>query len=461
MTSRSLPTLFLCFASLALSAQYGDGLNGSAFNGLWSLDRQPAAIGLSPFKVELNLFRSTLDVDNSYLALERERMGFMGFGNMVRPQATEGYLGGVGMQQRSIDIHARVQGPSIMLRAGARTTVALTTGARHATRASGIDALADLFGGRILGHTHGEVRPMDELAAEVNTLSWGEAGIHLARHIPLGERFDLHVGLAAKYLAGAVGGYLRNAAPTLNATNADHVTLEDVDLEYGLSNMGALGSLRGLSDLMQGMGIGADAGFILTWKPATLHDEEGDITPRKRDYIARLGLSVTDMGSIRFGEGSVQRHVQDGTAALAAVEATAMPGFSDIDATIEALVQGQRSIASEQGLRMALPTAVHADLDIQASGRVFINMATTLGIDRGPQAVMMPHNLSITPRFGGRRVEVGLPVSLHQFDRLKVGIAMRVGGFMVGSDKLGGLFGLTNLSGMDAYLGLKVNLAHK
>jgi hypothetical protein len=458
MTSRTSITLILGSLTLGLNAQYGDGLNGSAFNGLWALDRQPAAIGLSPNKLEVNLFHLTADVDNSYLALERERLGFMGFGNMIRPQTGEGHLGMSGLQQRSIDIHARVQGPAVMYRIGNRTTVALSTGLRHATRATGIDALTDLFGGRVLGYTNGEVRPMDELAAEVNTLSWGEAGIHLAQHFPISERVDLHVGVAGKYLAGIAGGYIRNEAPTLDATDPDNILLHDVDLQYGISDFGGLGTMGSMTDLVQGMGIGMDAGAVLTWKPAMRHDEDGQVVAAKRDYIARLSLSVTDMGGIRFAGNTVQRHIQNGRVCLADAEGMSAPAFAEIDATIAELVQGEHQAAGSAGMHMALPTAMHANLDLQATGKVFINMAATMGIDRGLQAAHIPHNLSITPRFGGRRVEVGLPVSLHQFDRLKVGMALRVGGFMVGSDKLGGLFGLTNLSGMDLYMGVKVNL---
>jgi hypothetical protein len=69
--------------------------------------------------------------------------------------------------------------------------------------------------------------------------------------------------------------------------------------------------------------------------------------------------------------------------------------------------------------------------------------------------VHRPAELSITPRYETRWLEVSLPVSLYDWYLPRVGLAIRVYGFTIGCDKLGGFFNFNDFTGMDVYFSIK------
>ena len=67
------------------------------------------------------------------------------------------------------------------------------------------------------------------------------------------------------------------------------------------------------------------------------------------------------------------------------------------------------------------------------------------------------HNqFSFGPRFRKRMFCAAIP--LDRFGNVGIALSARYGGFFKGSDRLGGLFGLTRVSGADIYFGAKVRL---
>ena len=57
--------------------------------------------------------------------------------------------------------------------------------------------------------------------------------------------------------------------------------------------------------------------------------------------------------------------------------------------------------------------------------------------------------------------EVALPLSLYRLKEPRIGINVRVGPVMIGSDKVGALLGLTDLGGMDVYMGVRIAIKEK
>ncbi len=83
------------------------------------------------------------------------------------------------------------------------------------------------------------------------------------------------------------------------------------------------------------------------------------------------------------------------------------------------------------------------------------------GMDRGLNSFMAPSNVSIVPRIETRHFELGLPVSFYQLHAMRIGLALRAGPIMIGSDKLGAAFGLTDVGGMDLSIGTKINIGKR
>lgn len=459
-TRTTLCTALASFLVLSAAGQFADGLNGSSYNGLWSLESQPAGISLSPNKTEINVISGFADADNSYFHLKGKGVpGLFNFSGKVLAGgegAAAAPLGG----ERSITTHARILGPSVLFHAGPKTTLALTTAFRFAGSVTDLDAISKVVGGGTLSYDIGGPRVMNELRFRVAQMAWAEVGAHAAHRFDLGPAMALHAGISAKYLIGIAGMYARNEAPTLTALSGEEPTLQDVDLTYGHSDLGALAHHSGMGDLMQGSGIGVDAGLVWEWKraPGSRTNKHAAVND---DHRLRIGLAVTDLGSIAFKAGSTH-HISGGKAPLASLGNIGAADADGVDTLLSGmLLDDPQASRTGDGMRMALPTTLHATVDVHAFGKVYVNAAASFGMDRGALAVVSPSNISLTPRFQSRFFELGIPVSLYQFRAPRIGAALRVGPLMVGSDKLGGLFGLTDVGGMDVYMGVKVNLGKR
>ncbi len=64
---------------------------------------------------------------------------------------------------------------------------------------------------------------------------------------------------------------------------------------------------------------------------------------------------------------------------------------------------------------------------------------------------------AIIPRYETDRFELSTPLSLHDFNELRLGLSARYGFFTLGTDKLGAFLGLNNFDGFDFYMMVKIN----
>ncbi len=110
---------------------------------------------------------------------------------------------------------------------------------------------------------------------------------------------------------------------------------------------------------------------------------------------------------------------------------------------------------------VALPMVYHAHMDLNLLGGLYFRTAATVGLDRGKEAPRTPSQICGSLRFESRSFDIGVPVTFHQLQGMRIGLAMRLGPVMVGSDKIGGLLGLTNIGGMDVHVGLKLNFGRR
>src|SRR3569832_2707166 len=100
-------------------------------------------------------------------------------------------------------------------------------------------------------------------------------------------------------------------------------------------------------------------------------------------------------------------------------------------------------------------------LDYQIVTNLLINATWIQRWKRNTTEVVASNLLSITPRYEHAWFDVAIPQSLYQYDRFRMGIAFRIAGLTIGSDKLGGMLGLTDLGGMDYYASLSFLLDRK
>ena len=161
---------------------------------------------------------------------------------------------------------------------------------------------------------------LNEELINVNHLTWAEYGFNYSQIIKEeGEHF-LKGGANLKYLAGYAAAYVFSNNLEYNLYNDDTTQYLSGDFGYGYSqsiddaandNLGMDG-MFGLPKA-SARGFGLDLGVVYEWRPDFKdykYDMDGEMNLWARDqnkYKVRVGLSLTDLGGMRFTKGGLSR----------------------------------------------------------------------------------------------------------------------------------------------------------
>ena len=447
---RLLPFAIVLLPSF-VSAQYGAGMAGSTYEGVWGLGSQPASILLGTDKAEINVLRFGADLNSSYFYFAQQQLGLFGYGNRVQVNTNDAELSAIGTTDRAVGLDLRVMGPSFSKRIGEHSAVAFSTGIRGSFVAMDLDQLARKFGVDTIRIEPGRSRRMEEIALRSATIGWAEIGPSFGHSFPVGNRIRLHTAVSAKHAMGLFADQATTRPPLLSGLGGDVQSITQVELDHALA-MPARD--EGLGGWITGNGWNADAGAVL--------EILGQDSSGNGNYKFRIGAAVTDLGFIHFNKHTTVSSVRNGTTTVDELNDFSIQGIEQLDTALSRILLGD-PMASRKGtsFRMGLPAAAHFSVDYSPVPHVAIRAEAMLGLRSAPADAAVRDQLSIAPRFETRNFSVAVPFSMDRFNAPVVGLALRVCGFMVGSDRIGGLFGLNQVSGADLYFGVKVRLKGK
>lgn len=170
---------------------------------------------------------------------------------------------------------------------------------------------------------------------------------------------------------------------------------------------------------------------------------------RAQQYKFKLGLSITDIGSINYKNS--ENTVYDASGDLNAAEFE----FKDIDQVLEDNFPNTTTTGDQ---KIALPTALQIMADYYIGSRLYVGMHTGLSMRSSAElnANQIINTVTVAPRFETKWFSVYSPLGLRQYGDLAWGLGMRVGPLTVGSGSI-----LTNLisdnsKNADVYVGLKI-----
>ncbi|HRU18429.1 MAG TPA: DUF5723 family protein, partial [Bacteroidia bacterium] len=175
-----------------------------------------------------------------------------------------------------------------------------------------------------------------------------------------------------------------------------------------------------------------------------------------KKYDLKLGLSLIDLGFIRFNGNARTFSLKNASAVWPGFDTTKITGYEHADSIFSAKLYGDANISrSGSGFNMILPAAASFQVDWSITPKYYLNLAVIQNIQIFDRSVTRASQVSFTPRFETRRVEVSLPMSLYQYNFFRAGIAIRYKWFVLGSDNLGWWPGLYEMNGLDFYFGFK------
>lgn len=448
------------------------GLAQSNYGGTNALYLNPASLADSRHRFYLNVVGVDVNFYNSYLQLDlpgpaRE------FLDGTRPFRKE-YLS---EQLAGRPVFASITGegrlPSLQLALGPRQGIAFTNRVRAFMQASTVsESLARL--GRYGFDQADELGLADRLLTDnrfvLTAGAYHEFALSYARTLTANQTHFWKVGGTAKYLVGLGGGYLLNDGTSYRIYNSDSIQVQSRNLSYGFVNPDLYnqagftpGSLYGAQQ--PGRGFGLDVGVTYEWRPDyekyqyRMDGKEWTDNSRNK-YRLRVGLALTDLGSISYNN---EQHVRQAklannrTLQIGQLDTVKINNADDLAPVLERLV-GLES--QSRRFSSSLPTTVRLSADYRLMNHLFAGLLWTQNLlptaTVGQRSI---NSLALTPRIEFSHLEVAAPVLLaNNYQKVQVGAMVRLGPLVLGSDNVGGLFGLTSTTGADFYLSLGLAL---
>lgn len=446
----ALPSLLLAafLRPNNVAAQEQLGMRLERFSGLYGAAVNPAFSANMPHPWEINLFSAEVFAENNYAYFQETSVQRLlrNSDNVIaehditpeRPAPANAIIQSFYNSDIKAkgNLHTRVSGPGFAMRIAEQHVLGITTALRADFSASKIPS--DLYYPRISELKRGETVNLDPFSFQ--TLAWGEIGLHYSHYDPE-QQFGW--GVTPKLLLGVAGGFGRSErAFSFTPGGGDTALVGQPVWTYGLS-----GDILDGGDKIgiDGMGFATDIGAF-TVEP----DEDG--------YRWRAGVSLLDVGWVKFKNGAEQHQVQfenirtiDGANLKADDPRAYTRVLSDV------VLGDPNASLQKNSMVIGLPTAISFQADWRAVPNVYVASVLVQRIPIFPNSIKRPSTLAVVPRFENRWFSVSLPVVLNDWRSLRAGVAARLGWLYLGTDNLGAFTNKGDLTGVDAYIGLKIN----
>jgi outer membrane protein OmpA-like peptidoglycan-associated protein len=432
---------------LTASSQSFVGYGYDNYSGVNGVLLNPGSLADSKYKVNVNIFAISALAGNNAYELDRSKLLGLHFSNLSEGN---GYYKSTNTDYKYAYFNTDILGPS--------ATISLTSK----------DALGLITRARVIGNVYNLGNPLFQLMGNSNTNfyntniinrslqnkvnSFAEAGVSYGRVLMKNDHAELKIGITGKYIVGLGYGSVSSGQMSLNLDPANNIANlnADVTAQYSgnLDNVG-----NGTSVLKQlgkngGKGIGLDFGFVYEWKKSD-----------PSEYKMRLGMSVTDIGSVKY-TNSPNSQTYTMTADGHNTSEFVKQDGETYDAYINrlktnALMVNKSAVPSG---KVNLPTAVHLNIDYQIYKRLYIDadvLFNTIAAN-SPVNANYVTTFTVTPRLEKKWLSIYSPVSYNVQGQLNWGAGVRFGPLFVGSGSVLSSMLKQRIQTADAHIGLTI-----
>ena len=341
-----------------------------------------------------------------------------------------------------------LMGPGFMVRVNEQLAVGVRSAAK--VWSSGTNIPTELNYQRYDKRPFGADFGVDDI--QFSLMSWIETGVSLAYRVPTYSG-SFGFGLAAKFMRGYESGFLRNRSPFLMSKQPDmSFVIESVDADFGYTTSNIDASQEGFDLTANGAGFGFDAGITYA-----VEDREGTPT-------LRLSAALNDIGGIRFNRNAVYHRLKNDMPALQRYDDYRdLSGLEDLPELVDRFIASATSrdepgfAVETNAFRVGLPSTFNLQADVRVHELFHVNALLVQNLRNDGISVRQPSVLAVVPRFEHRWGSVAVPLSLYDYDRSRVGLALRAAYLAVGTDDLGAWFFPGQLNSADIYVALKLN----
>ena len=445
---RSLVTYCALLIALGTFAQERFGIAHSNYGGNDAYSLNPArAAGQWPF-IDIRLAGADLYAWNSLVALTDRTSPLVGeVRNGIAGQTNGSVVRRSSMVQGShrATVFANVLGPAVSVALG-RGTVGVGMRSRAYVSAAGItpEVANYMFEGLQYAPQLGQRYSIP--AIHIRSAAWTEIGVNYA-HILKAEGFNmLSAGMGLRYNIGHAAGAFQFNGTEFTVVDTAQLDIHEASASYGFA----------MPEASAGRGWGADLGVSFE---RTLSEVDG-YRPHKAaigcspmGYRYRIGVSVIDLGGIRFRNGEAGR-INAGSIAIADYDHIPVEDVEDVDSLLATSTKWKRS----NGFKVGLPTGISVQYDQRLAKNTYVAFAAVQNL-AGKRTLRLrrTNSIAITPRYETRYFEAALPMVMHEYDikHPSIGFMLRFQGLVVGSDHILPFISKRDVYAMDFYVRLR------
>ena len=493
MIKTQLATL-LFFLGLQVNAQNYLGVMTSNYGGVMSTDLQPASFVDGRFLFDLNLGSVNVNAYQNFVSFNTSGMpgGWLksfkndeAYNSWALPDST--FMDRHIVKRYTDNSNAKM-GANINLQMdlfnfafhiNSKIAIGLKAKARSISNIGNVDQSFAILIEQGLDYPSLWNQKIDEQFLNVNHLTWAEVGFNYGQVVLDKQEHFLKLGGTIKYLKGYSAAYFQTSNLQFNLKNNDTTQLITGNFNYGYSD--------NLPDLIENgldnkfnsnFGVGLDLGFVYEWRPKYKdfkYDMDGETNlwmKNKNKYKAKVGISLIDLGSMRFKKGGLSRNFSVNNSSPFDLQSfSTASSLSDFDQIIDSLINessasGNTNWTSEQSSNstfvMRTPTALSLQLDYQLGKYFYVNVSGVMNVilKKKDTKVIVPNQLSITPSFDWSWFGLFLPISMNEYSGFKTGLASRLGPLSIGVTDFRALFSVGKVRGAEFYLGLRLPILY-
>jgi hypothetical protein len=272
---------------------------------------------------------------------------------------------------------------------------------------------------------------------------WTEYAANFAYGFKNGNKVFSY-GLNAKVLVGNQAVFIHSPNPVSLTKLDSNLETAPSTLEYGFTYVDEQFNLKN-----NGNGFGVDFGF-------TIQDKNYFEEPN----TWRASFAVADLGFVNFKSNSEYHIIK--TAQSNTIPENTFDQTSSIQEFSRELSNALTGnpIATYNGPRFTIytPTAINLDLDYHLTKHVFANLHLSRRFIISPKQIEKENIVVTSIRYETRFFELGLPFTLYNDNDLRLGLWVRIGPIIIGSDNFAPIFIEQNqLSGADIYFAIRIN----
>ncbi|WP_026713049.1 DUF5723 family protein [Flavobacterium daejeonense] len=450
MKKRIYLSLFAFTGFFSVNAQSYLGYTPDNYAGVQSVLFNPASIVDSRFKTDINIFSISSAAGNDLYGVKIFDVFKSGYDFDL--EAKKNFS-----NANRAFLNTDVMGPSVMFNIAPKHSLAIFTRARAFVNVIDVNGqvINDITKDNSSSFPTANVGSPNAVGN-----SWGELGISYAAVLYQKGQHFLKGGITAKYLQGVANYHFQGTGITM-AYNEDLILPQNSTYTTtGTAVYGSSQDFAANSDLdidSKSRGFGVDLGLVYEWRPEYTADR-ADINDLKEvnKYKLRFGISVTDLGSVKYAKGV--RNMYDLNKTITQDDYDSSENFDQF------LEDNYSSIPVDGTVRSYLPTALHADVDWNIYKKFYLNANGDLGIvsDTKLNQNSIANRVSVTPRYESKWFSAYIPVSYMDYSKqAQVGLGLRTGVFFIGSGSVLSNLASKSSKAADIHLGFKIPVYQK